>query len=102
MSDNAVVSAYITSLRAPIEGFVSAGHNQVGSAIGRGEILATVANPLVDDQHLTALQDRVRRLDLEKAAITRQRDRLEVTWRDLTLRAEAMPARDGFATVRPG
>src|SRR3954470_2408121 len=59
VSDNAVVSAYITSLRAPIEGFVSAGRNQVGSEIGRGEILATVANPRVDDQRLTALQDRV-------------------------------------------
>jgi multidrug resistance efflux pump len=88
VTDNAVVSAYVTSLRAPIEGFVSAGHTQVGSEIGRGEILATVTNPRVDDQRLTTLQDRVRRLDLEKAAITRQRDRLAATWRDLTLRAE--------------
>ena len=47
-----------------------------------------MTNPRVDDQRLIALQDRVRRLDLEKAAITRQRDRLEMTWRDLTLRAE--------------
>lgn len=87
-TDNAVVSAYVTSLRAPIEGFVSGGHTQVGSEIARGEILATVTNPRVDDQRLVALQDRVRRLDLEKAAITRQRDTLETTWRDLTQRAE--------------
>ena len=60
----------------------------MGSEIARGEILATVTNPRVDDQRLVALQDRVRRLDLEKAAITRQRDRLEMTWRNLTLRAE--------------
>ena len=88
VTDNAVVAAYVTSLRAPIEGFVSADHGQVGSEIGRGEILATVNNPRVDDQRLTALRDRVHRLNLDKAAITRQRDRLEETWRDLTLRAE--------------
>jgi multidrug resistance efflux pump len=88
VTDNAVVTAYVTSLRVPIEGFVSAGHTQVGSEIGRGEILATVNNPRVDDQRLTALRDRVHRLDLDKAAITRQRDKLEETWRDLTLRAE--------------
>ena len=75
--------------------------NQVGSEIGRGEILATVTNPRVDDQRLTALQDRVRRLDLEKAAITRQRDRLEATWRDLTPRAEDTAAR-WFRNCRPG
>ncbi len=38
VSDNAVVSAYVTSLRTPIEGFVSAGHTQVGSEMGRGEV----------------------------------------------------------------
>ncbi len=88
VSDNAVVSAYVTSLRTPIEGFVSAGHTQVGSEIGRGEVLATVTNPRVDDQRLASLQDRVHRLDLEKAAITRQRETLETTWRELTSRAE--------------
>jgi multidrug resistance efflux pump len=88
VTDNAVVSAYVTSLRAPIEGFVSASHTQVGSEIGRGEILATVTNPRVDDQRLATLQERMRRLDVEKAAITRQRDRLETAWRDLTHRAE--------------
>jgi multidrug resistance efflux pump len=87
-TDNAVVSAYVTSLRAPIEGVVAAGHTQVGSEIGRGEILARVTNPRVDDQRLATLQERVRRLDLEKAAITRQRDTLETTWRQLTQRAE--------------
>ena len=36
-TDNAVVSAYVTSLRAPIEGFVSGGHTQVGSEIARAK-----------------------------------------------------------------
>jgi multidrug resistance efflux pump len=88
VSDNAVVSAYVTSLRTPIEGFVSVSHAPVGSEIALGAILATVTNPRVDDQRLTTLQYRLRRLQLEQAAITRQRDALETTWRELTQRAE--------------
>jgi multidrug resistance efflux pump len=89
VSDNAVVSAYVTSLRAPIEGYVSAGSAQVGAEIARGDVLATVTNPRVDDQHLTDLQDHAQRLLLEKAAITRQRAMLQETWRDLMQRSEA-------------
>lgn len=89
VSDNAVVSAYVTSLRAPIEGYVSVARIPIGAEIGRGAVLATVTNPRVDDQHLTELQDRVHRLSLEKAAIARQHDTLEATWRDLIQRSEA-------------
>ena len=88
VSDNAVVSAYVTSLRAPIEGYVSGGRAQVGAEIGQGDILATVTNPRVDDQRLADLQERVQRLALEKAAIMRQHDTLEATWRELMQRAE--------------
>ncbi len=89
VSDNAVVSAYVTALRAPIEGYVSVGQIPVGAEISRGDVLATVTNPRVDDQHLSELQDRAGRLAMEKAAITRQRDTLESTWRDLMVRGEA-------------
>jgi multidrug resistance efflux pump len=88
VSDNAVVSAYVTSLRAPIEGYVSGGRIQVGAEIGQGDILATVTNPRVDDQRLADLQERVQRLALEKAAIMRQHDTLDATWRELMQRAE--------------
>jgi len=88
VSDNAVVSAYLTSLRAPIDGYVSGGRTQVGAEIHRGDILATMTNPLVDDQRMTDLQDRVRRLALEEAAIVRQRDALEATRHELLQRGE--------------
>lgn len=88
VSDNAVVSAYLTSLRAPIDGYVSGGRTQVGSEIHRGDILATVTNPRVDDQRLTDLQERTQRLALEEAAIVRQRDLLEATRRELMQRGE--------------
>ncbi len=88
VSDNAVVSAYVTSLRAPIEGYVSASRIPVGAAIDRGVVLATVSNPRVDDQLLTQLQERVHRLALEKTAIVRQRASFEATWRDLMQRGE--------------
>ena len=89
VSDNAVVSAYVTALRAPIEGYVSAGRLSVGAAIDPGSVLATVTNPRVDDQRLTELQDRVKRLASERAAIARQRDTLEATRLELIQRGEA-------------
>jgi multidrug resistance efflux pump len=89
VSDNAVVSAYVVSLRTPIEGYVSGSPTQVGSEIGRGDVLATVINPRVDDQRLADLQDRVQRLILEKSAIARQRETLDATRQDLLRRAEA-------------
>jgi multidrug resistance efflux pump len=87
VSDNAVVSAYVIALRAPIEGYVSTGRTQVGAEIQRGDVLATIANPLVDDQHLTDLEDRVQRLAMEEAAVTRQRAALEATQDELMQRA---------------
>jgi multidrug resistance efflux pump len=87
-SDNAVVSAYLTSLRTPIEGYVSGRRTPVGAEIHAGDVLATMTNPLVDDQHLTDLEDRVSRLAQEEAAIIRQREALELTRRELLQRAE--------------
>lgn len=88
VSDNAVVSAYLTSLRAPIEGYVSDRPMPVGAEIRGGDILATMTNPLVDNEHLTDLEDREKRLAQEGAAIIRERDVLEATRRDLLQRAE--------------
>ena len=47
-----------------------------------------MTNPLVDDQRLTDLQDRLHRLALEKAAIASQHDTLEATRRELMQRGE--------------
>jgi multidrug resistance efflux pump len=87
-SDNAVVSAYVTSLRAPIEGYVSGHRPAIGAEIHSGDVLATMTNPLVDDQHLTDLEGRVSRLTLEEAAIIHQHEALELTRSELLQRAE--------------
>jgi multidrug resistance efflux pump len=88
VSDNAVVSAYVVSLRTPIDGYVAGNPAPVGSEVGGGAVLATVTNPRVDDQRLADLKDRVQRLALEKTAIVAQRDSLEATRAGLVQRAE--------------
>lgn len=88
VSDNAVVSSYVTSLRAPIEGYVSGHRPAVGAEIKSGDVLATMTNPLVDDQHLTDLEGRISRLALEEAAIVRQREALALTRNELLQRGE--------------
>jgi multidrug resistance efflux pump len=88
VSDNAVVSAYVTSLRAPIEGYVSGRATPMGAEIHMGDVLATMTNPLVDDQRLADLEERVNRLTQEEAAIVRQQDALEARRRELMQRAE--------------
>jgi multidrug resistance efflux pump len=87
-SDNAVVSAYVTSLRTPIEGYVSGRRPAVGGEIHSGDVLATMTNPLVDDQHLTDLESRVSRLALEETSIIHQHEALELTRGELLQRAE--------------
>jgi multidrug resistance efflux pump len=88
VSDNAVVSAYVMSLRAPIEGYVSGHPAAIGREIHGGDILATMTNPLADDQRLVDFEERVNRLTVEQATLLRQRDTLEATRRDLLQRAE--------------
>lgn len=79
VSDNAVVSAYLTSLRTPIEGYISGGRAVVGAEIHGGDILAVISNQRVDDQHLADLEDQVRRLAREEAALAREHETLVAT-----------------------
>ena len=79
VSDNAVVSAYLTSLRTPIEGYISSGRAVVGAEIHGGDILAVISNQRVDDQHLADLEDQVRRLAREEAALAREHETLVAT-----------------------
>ncbi|HSU05052.1 MAG TPA: hypothetical protein VLI93_05735, partial [Acetobacteraceae bacterium] len=50
-SNNAVVSAYVVSLRAPITGFVSGLALGVGDAVRRDQVIAQLDDPLLSDQH---------------------------------------------------
>ena len=87
-SENAVVSAYVIALRTPIEGYVSGERAVIGQEVTQGAVLATVTNPRVDDQHLQDLRDRLQRLELDRAAILRERDALRAMLADLRQRAE--------------
>ena len=88
-SSDAVVSAYVLDVRAPIEGVVTGLPRGNNAAIAQGDLLAAMRNSLVDHQHL----DNLRTLeetagsnaaadDVELAELARQRN-------GLLLRADA-------------
>ena len=53
-TDNAVVSAYVRSIRSPIEGQVSGLHLHVGDGVTGTSLLVHVLNDRVNDEHLVA------------------------------------------------
>lgn len=87
-SDNAVVSAYVVALRTPIDGNVTERQTAVGQEVAQGAVLATVTNPLMNDQHLQDLRDQLHGLGLQHAAFLRERDALRATLADLQKRVE--------------
>jgi hypothetical protein len=58
-ADNAVVSAYVLSVRSPIQGQVSGLQTRVGDAVKGATLLAHVSNDRVSDEHLTDLRSQV-------------------------------------------
>src|SRR4051812_7003315 len=68
-SENAVVSAYVVSLRMPIEGFVSDIAAGVGATAERGGIIARIENPRVDNQRFSELRSQLKRIHREQAAV---------------------------------
>jgi multidrug resistance efflux pump len=54
-SDEAIVSAYVSAVRTPIEGNVSGIALKVGSRVGQGAVLGHVENPRAYDQALENL-----------------------------------------------
>ncbi len=64
-SANAVVSARLVSIRAPIDGVVSTEIGEVGTKVSRGTTIATILDPWFDDQRLTDLRAALRRLELQ-------------------------------------
>lgn len=65
-SNNAVVSAELVSVRAPIDGIISERVAGVGAKVERGETIATITDPWFDDQRLTDLRATLQRLEQQE------------------------------------
>ena len=81
--DNAVVSAYTFSLRAPISGYVSGLSMKVGDPVSAGAILVHLTENRLDNQRLVDLTNLLARFrgnraayEHERAELTHQRDAL--------------------------
>ncbi len=86
-TDNAVVTAHVVSLRAPIEGLVKTGAGEVGEPVTAGAPLATIVNPLIDGRRVGSLRAHRGRIDADLAAAQRERAALTGMLTDLTGRA---------------
>ncbi len=87
-SDNAVVTAHVVSLRAPIEGIVQTRIGAVGAPVATGLLLAEIINPLADERAVTQLRLTISRLNADLAAMRQQHDQMQAILADLTERAE--------------
>jgi multidrug resistance efflux pump len=88
-SDYAVVSAYSIPLRAPIDGIVSEHGLHVGDPVEAGDVLAEVANDLVDDRRLVDLTNHLARARAELENLKGERDSLAQMREGLERRAQA-------------
>jgi multidrug resistance efflux pump len=75
-TDNAVVSTYTVSLRAPITGYVSGLQTAIGQPVELGTVIARIDEPRVDDQRLIDLQRLAPRLQADLRALRAERDAL--------------------------
>lgn len=75
-ADNAVVSAYVLSVRSPIQGQVSGLRLHVGDAVEGTTLLAHVSDERVSDERLVDLRSDLARGTVEHAAFQAQRSEL--------------------------
>jgi multidrug resistance efflux pump len=87
-TDNAVVSAYVRSIRAPIQGQVSGLHLHVGDGVTGTSLLAHVLNDRVNDEHLVDLRGELARSKADLAALEDQRKALTALRATLIARAD--------------
>ena len=73
-TDNAVVSTYTVSLRAPITGYVSGLQTAIGQPVKPGTVIARIDEPRADDERLIDLQRLAPRLQTDLAALHAERD----------------------------
>jgi multidrug resistance efflux pump len=88
-SSNAVVSAYVVSVRTPIDGTVSGLPAAAGIRVQQGTIIGQVENPRVDRQHLDNLRVVAGQASSVAAAVSAERLALERQRAELLARAEA-------------
>ena len=72
-SDNAVLSAYTVSIRAPVAGTFADEGLRVGDNVPQGAVLGRLHNDLVDKQHLADLLGQAERSSAERQALEKQR-----------------------------
>jgi multidrug resistance efflux pump len=98
-TDNAVVSAYVVSLRTPIPGEVSGLGPHVGDTVRETDLLARVVNDRVSDEHLVDLRSEVVRTKAERAALENQRQALTTLRATLVARSDAYRAAQAAYTT---
>lgn len=72
-SDNAVLSAYTVSIRAPVAGTFAGTGLRVGDNVLQGAVLGRLHDDLVDKQHLADLLGQAERSSAERQAFEKQR-----------------------------
>ena len=87
-ADNAVVSAYVLSVRSPIQGEVSGLQLHVGDMVQGTTLLAHVSDKRVSDEHLVDLRSELARGSAEHAAFEIQRRALIALRTVLATRSE--------------
>lgn len=88
-SGTAVVTAYVVSVRAPVDGVISGMGGGVGGAVAHGAILARLENPYLSDQHLVDLREQLVRLRADLTGAQRERAALAALEVDLDRRVAA-------------
>jgi multidrug resistance efflux pump len=89
---NAVVSAYVVSVRSPIQGQVSGLRLHIGDQVNGTSSLARVSNDRVSDERLTDLRGEVARDRAEQQALEAERQALYGLRTALAARSEAFRA----------
>ncbi len=87
-SDNAVVTAHLVSIRAPIEGVVRSVNGVMGAPVKADATLMELENPLADERPVTAMQARLDRLKADLDSATDERTSLSAILDDLRARGE--------------
>jgi multidrug resistance efflux pump len=91
-SSNAVVSAFVVSVRTPVDGLVRGLPPTVNLQVQEGEVLGHIDNPLVDRQHLENLRVIEERARSEADAISVEKNSLEEQRKQLLARAKVHAA----------
>jgi multidrug resistance efflux pump len=88
-SGDAVVSAYVASVRTPIDGMLNGMSVMPGERVAEGSVLGHVENPRVDQQRLQSLRDTEELARNGTTALAEQLDELEAQRRKLLAHARA-------------